>query len=1582
MAKLELPIRAFVEDFCKRAFPDRNWNRGSGVNDLVIKPMAVLLQPLRHEIDTIKVGQSITNYQYMRRTDLDALAANWGKFRQRGSKSQGNVRIYFDTASEYRFSYLEFFAADGTTFVLQSPVSIGVSDLLARRRTDGLFFFDVAVQSVGVGNRYALPAGSIIGVRNAPSGIVRVENTEDFAVTAPDESNFDVVNALFKNLGMRNLVSRASIRAPLLDSFAGIIDLFIAGADHIKMVRDLHSETIDGKLRTIHLGGMVDVWLNTSSLVQREVTLGYLPSSGKFRIVSAEEAAQNELMYSFAQSLLTIDGRYASPDYPNILLDESSGVLFDIAGIINRTFVIGEAFDDTYQLATTDVVSGTDLLVLPTPFNNGTQPGGDDLATLMQGQLLADLMGVNFLNTSVKAGDYVSIDGKFRKITRLSGRVFEVGPDSVQVASVVWDSKAGTLIISAGDRYIPIKNVDICQINDTAVIPSSAAAGNYKVLADSCDGIYVGNVVARGQLTYLANLSSPANQKYVYQLSSPEASEPILPLDVDGTCWIYMGDDGAYDQDPAKWFRIKEVARSAPGAINITTINGTTTPSGVISIVQGLRDAIPDQTPIIFEKSGISYFGRSTRGIFGNDTLSPTEATQHTLYANTVDDAITAGGINFGSIGLGIVASIGDMLIFDGNGIVPEASRVSTGGDGTKFTVVVDTIVDDDNITFRPALTFDIPSGTRYALMRNTKSLGSCTVNVDSIDTQNKTFEVDDFPMGLGDGTGMIMVDPEDNQYVVTRSTAGNLRQLSFNPPQQAVDIVLSPTGYVTTNPGDIGEPVTQETAGGIYAGTLQNFNNVTRTWTIVPNDITVDLFDSLTDPIEIEGSPATGIPSAPPGAPYAVGYFAPTLPDDKGLLVRQGEYIGVLDDVLDGYIWQIKPLSDFDLFDNVDLTTYVDYGNGTPTVTPTPKGYGTLREPATVPQLNTGSVVFTLDRAPEFSNGDTITIWSRFGLNGGFFDNNRWRVLDDPQINNRPFNGLMDDQVVDSDDKLLVLVGAGFDSYALSKVNVTDIETQDLEDPDFVRIANAPKPQPLPFVTPIVYGTTQLNLPGSNMGFWAQHGRVLVIYSGGAQYNLVIDGPLAPNNADGIVLLDPIPVTLYPDQSVEWEIVEAFHVPFFLVAPEKFRNYRVIDVPSLGDIVYSGTKGRTAADEGFVDSSINFFSLIAGVDFESEDFLLYIDSGPDASVTPKIITGLASPTTLVLDSAFENTAEDIQYHVIRRNRARDREYWLNGQITDNNQITLDVPEDWDFMRNNTYTEWVFDIQPHPLGTPGLNMWTIPPLTGTYDPDTKVLTVSAASGTVSPNTAFTVPDGFDNTLLNEPCRIMPRLVDRVAEHRLGGSAVNTFNYYLRDYFTLPIVRIQSVDLLNPQTLESVKSLDYRLIVNDPGLRYSSTENNSIEILSPDVEDALLQPVKVRYLSDLSIEAINQYVNNDDTRVLNSNQLVKRQETIAVDLSVKVRSEEKEATVGSKLASFVNTLRSVDLLSKDKIIKYLYQNNVVSYIEVASLKLSGTYYQQDGVNIDYDDVDNLFGADTACYLARTITVTKLTEQVGA
>jgi hypothetical protein len=233
--------------------------------------------------------------------------------------------------------------------------------------------------------------------------------------------------------------------------------------------------------------------------------------------------------------------------------------------------------------------------------------------------------------------------------------------------------------------------------------------------------------------------------------------------------------------------------------------------------------------------------------------------------------------------------------------------------------------------------------------------------------------------------------------------------------------------------------------------------------------------------------------------------------------------------------------------------------------------------------------------------------------------------------------------------------------------------------------------------------------------------------------------------------------------------------------------------------------------------------------------------------------------------------------------------------------------------------------------------------------------------------------GFDAGVFGTKVWVMLRSLDRTLARTVGGRVSNTFNYYAGSFMSLPVVKILTVQQLSAETLEPVKDLPYHLVVDDAGLRYSAQERVTLQIEDAQAEG---QPCRVTYLSDGVIYSVNQFINASDTRVVNGNALVKRMETVSVDLDVTVRSTLAAADITTVLSSFINTLGSSQKLSKDIIIRHLYEQGAVSFVDTATLKLSGTYYAFDGVVTSSQDVAELFGSATACYLSGRVVVSKL------
>ena len=1825
MSKIELPIRSYIESFVRRAFPERDFSRGSGINDLVVKAFAVLMQPMRHEIDLIKVNQSLTNYLYMRNGDLDALAANWGKFRQTGARIEGTVRLYFNEAADYNLSFLEFADDAGSIYQLTAPVTIATQDLVANRRVDSSFYFDVLVRSNGIGDRYVVPAGSIRTVRGGPTSLFSCENVEDFQVSAPNESNYDVVNSMYRNIGMRNLVSRSSIRAPLLDQFSNLLDLSIAGSDHGKMYRDRITVDVDGSPVEIHLGGTVDVWCNTNSVSQRSVVISYLPSTGRINIVSADQAANGELAYTFSRGLITPEGLFISPDdVDTVPLDESFSVIIDQEGVPSTMMITAAAVGNRWPLAIKDLTGGDGLIAL--------QPRG--YSTGSRCIYVLDPLGPNLNRTSITVGDVISTSAYGRRrITAKTGRVLELSP----VEDTANSSYNSTSVVTAGSRFVPMTLDPDVSVNDRARINNGAAAGLYNVLSIDSSGIFLGNVLSTGTVevnedlgsgSYIWRLHGDVNVPSSTQISGHSIDEvivnvnyteiyfptgydistlvlvgdsivlsgvdagvngtyPIVDIDTSGSrhfvtiagarvdvaspapgtvdvlragtfyapglpptadtnSWVYIGTDVAHDQSPELWARITEIVRGEDYVDLRVTGPALSGPTPGL-IVHGLNGTLERADVITLERDKVSSFNGGSRFNY----------TSPTLYCNVVLETFTAGSSVMSAIGIGEQVVPGDLITFTGiTGVTGEA-LTRTGGDGTKVTAFIDHVVSVDQVVLAASFPFDIPIDTPYTVTRNTTAAAGVTI--DTVNAPEKRVTLAAFQRGMGDGVGMairhvkplesppdtplvftisyivdrdghakitftgspnlsqlylsdifridsgdsdydgsyriISVHPTDfyiviaadfpgdigpvayDSYVdrayvnqIVTSTAGAIRTLTFTPPKSVFTITMDSALYSACTTTDIGRTVEQTVGNITYRGTLYAFDNAARQWEIQPSTISFDLFtDDVTslgslggftscqplggiskiifpgsvdlssivvgDRITITGStgidgiyfvsyvsaanfeirvsgnlasvagpgphgtcvaarvyfvnvlgsgakgfPATSGIDTNGGIGFSRGYTTPATPADIGKIVRQGSYVGILDSfsLTPGvYTWYVKPISDSDIFDDLTAKVYIANSPFSP-IDGDPQG--TLMVKASLPAMDLSTVTFTLSNTPTMAESSSVVILPRFSRCGALFDGTTVRFDSAAEV---PINLAG----VTVGDIVTIPTGEGLGAYKIQENFYATLGTLVLDSapsPDLVRIANAPAPQTLSVPSGGLNLTSApaIVVPGSGIGVWGGSGRVLVIVGGGRTYLLPL---VAPASNDSVQPAYGLGVTLSAGTRWTWEIVEGFTSDIFINAEASVTSYRIYRPPTdIGTSLLSRLTGRTNfGSPSFIDSSADFRALIGGAKLDG-DVLLYIDSGTSANVEPFVVGSVVSPTEITVVSAvFQASEPNIQYRLVYRPRLTDHEGWFTATITSNSSIQLHLPPNTDITRNNTISDAVILVEPHPYGS-GVSPWRCPRITGRYDIESGVITVDTADTTTGYGTDPTESDvwvsnsGFDTSRIFDLVRVHIRVIDRNSVKSAAGSVINTYNYYAnRQFFSIPIVRIQAVELLDIETLAPLRSLAYTFNIRDKGLRYSADEVNAIDISSAEFETALFQPVRISYVADSSIRDINTYLNNPDTRVLGQSTMAKRMETITVDMSLTVRSEKSSSSISVAVASYINSLRSTRRLTKVEVVKFLFDQALISYVELDTIVMNITYLPSDGPPIVVPNVSEYFGSDISCYLSGVITILKIT-----
>lgn len=1942
MSAIELPVRAYVEDLVKRCFPNRDWSRGSAINDLVIKAGAVLLQPLRHEIDTVKINQSVANWQVMSREAMDALAANWGRFRQTGSRATGQVRLYFETATDYQLNYLEFYSTDGVSYVLAAPVNISAVELLRNKRGDGSYFFDVTVVSVGIGNKYAAPAGSVIGMTNPPPGIIRCENVQDFSVTAPDESNFDIVNSMYRNLGLRNLVSRQSIRAPLYEQFPGILDIYITTSQDEKMIRDRVTVDVGGVPTEIRLGGMSDIWVNTTGVVARQVQFSYTPSTQTFKLVSEKQAQKTELIYSTPRVYLTLDGEYAAPEYlaAAFQLDESCQVVFDQGGLSSTALVATPKAKDRYTLATRDLVLGDTMIVFPPRYST-------------KNRFVTDVLGIPFDTVQAQVGDLAIIDGVARRATQVSPRVLELSPGASAASNssspfvypgptpVAAGSRAiphgllrtqllpgGSLITDPGMPYYPGQRVNIV---------GSAAAGQYRLINWSDQNgspaettgvtnytsgqFFLGNIVAEGALTSPVVIDANTIK---YTFTAVGGGPARLPSDVGNTCFAYChagADPTVFDPRDGvsgDWLPIVSVDRTA-GTVYITVTSPI--PSvrlSHVTIVQGLKGDLTAGTPIYFENDGAAALPATTAATF---------AQCNTRYTNLTSVQIDAGVTTFPSPGIGTVATPGDLLVFEalsldgtmialaGNTgethwtttvaeviddntvrlglapptviyagtafsllrntqvdvidtgttsapITPTGTAVSATGIGVDsevgdrvtfavlqqrllgsyattassptidtsgvyhcsnirsilqvgdvvsvpsvpYTGTVTSFIDEDraqlgtnpvsninnglaisavrpgtflqaavaartgndDIVITPPLRQTVPSGTAYTVSREKLALATVYATAASTASPNVTLTSlipsgQSWPLGLGDGAGLPVraTNPrtgEEFYRTIRFSTGGSVRKIEMKSPSQVVPLVMSAANYVPVQDTDIGQTVSQKlarssiqtgslaaplpgtwilpstgiqalarigdvvefdvsgtyysakitgfpdadhaqldgaprtqlstgsisttgsvTTGGVFTstgvgtnsvagddyefaivglpyvgtvgttappdsltfntpyptyaipagttykqfrhttpgtytswhvwrnetsisfiGTLRSFDNASYTWYVQPNDPTRDVFQAdLVSTVTVANRQETNLIAAI-GAAVPFGYVAPLL-GDIGTVVRQGDYAGILTGFY-GQTWEVKPLSDEDLFDDPTATTFVDYlGTGKAGA----RGYGNSVGASPISLIHTtGSTAITLDApfpfditpTPAAEDVDAVTgcvleVLSRNGRTGVFGDASRLRCVPDATINPDNWAG-----VNPSTEQMLFLVATFLGNYEVVSATTYQLNMSSSFEPVFAHLPNVEQSKKVTAQASVAAGSTTISFPGSLIGVWGHKGRVLKLSINGTEYFHVIDHPV---DADTVALVatDPTVVPYGPSSTLSVEVVDAFISPAIRQNKTGAKTYRMVRPPAVLEPITLPVAGRNGVQspttDQFTDGLQDFGRALGGYDPTgiAPDAWLAVDSGDDASLVAKSIILLDSSTTVTLAAdSLAAASTGVQYRVVRRPGWLSMEYWMPGEVVDATHIRVPksaLPADWSWTRNNTVGQWGLHVcrdvsTAGPVGNPAVNTaWELPhcrivSVASSSTHWTLEIDATRANGMSVAADVFTNAAGFDSDWFGQPLRILPRVLDRILVRDVRANGIETYNYYGGQKFVLPLVRILSVEEVDPATQQPIGPVNYDLVVTDPGLRYSAQEVNRLVLTDPNM---YLKPIRVSYLCDATIEAMDNFVNNDDVRVLNCNQLVKRMETIAVDVQIQVKSTRSQAELTQLLASYINTLPSTTRVSKDGIIQFLYAQGVVTYINMASLRIDGYYYPaENGVPVVYSNVDEVFGAATAAYIAGNISITLVSE----
>ena len=245
MPDYQMPIEKFMVTKIQENFPNFDIRQGTAFRDMLIKPLIILMQPYRDQVNILKRNLSLQNFEVMTNEEMDALVANVFVSRRGGTKSEGTVRVYLSQPDQVTFSTeVQFQTNDGLIFYPKQSVSFTPEEVSLN--TEGLYYFvDVLAVAESEGSQYNIDPHTILFVSGGPSGIVKVDNASTFALGVDQENNAELKARTENAISVRDLVIKRSISSMLLTNFNALREVEVAGFGDPEMNRDVMTTILD-----------------------------------------------------------------------------------------------------------------------------------------------------------------------------------------------------------------------------------------------------------------------------------------------------------------------------------------------------------------------------------------------------------------------------------------------------------------------------------------------------------------------------------------------------------------------------------------------------------------------------------------------------------------------------------------------------------------------------------------------------------------------------------------------------------------------------------------------------------------------------------------------------------------------------------------------------------------------------------------------------------------------------------------------------------------------------------------------------------------------------------------------------------------------------------------------------------------------------------------------------------------------------------------------------------------------------------------------------------------------------------------
>jgi hypothetical protein len=235
---LETDLELFIKTRLSQEYPTLHTGEGSAIEDVLVKPLTILLEPVLREIRAIKRNQSMMDPMVLNKDEADALVSNVFVRRNLGNYAKVRVRIYFENPVSANIGGTNIaFTASGKRFLPIASQSI-TSEAMLFNQDGELYYFDVDYVAEGQGTSYNIGTLEIIGVTSLPAA-TRAANLRKAEGGLDEQTTVEMVSQAEQSIGERSLAAIPGIVAKLFDDFTELRILQVIGFNDAEMQRDV-----------------------------------------------------------------------------------------------------------------------------------------------------------------------------------------------------------------------------------------------------------------------------------------------------------------------------------------------------------------------------------------------------------------------------------------------------------------------------------------------------------------------------------------------------------------------------------------------------------------------------------------------------------------------------------------------------------------------------------------------------------------------------------------------------------------------------------------------------------------------------------------------------------------------------------------------------------------------------------------------------------------------------------------------------------------------------------------------------------------------------------------------------------------------------------------------------------------------------------------------------------------------------------------------------------------------------------------------------------------------------------------------